>query len=119
MGFALNVTFVGIFVVFLALVMLSIIVFLFSRIFSIKKTETKNELNSARLETSVSKTDEDIKNYATGDGDELLSVLTAAVLASIKSGPDYTIQVKSFRRIPQNTPVWNIAGRTEHIASKL
>jgi hypothetical protein len=47
------------------------------------------------------------------DGYELLAVLTAAVAASLKTSA-YNLKIRSYRRIPQDTPVWNAVSRTEN-----
>jgi hypothetical protein len=48
------------------------------------------------------------------DGYELIAVLTAAVAASLKTSA-YNLKIRSYRRIPQDTPVWNATARVENI----
>ena len=50
--------------------------------------------------------------------DEVLAVITAAV-ASMEVRPGHKLVVKSMRRMPQTSPVWNKAGRREQISNKL
>jgi len=119
---ALNTTFVGIFIVFLALVLLSLIIFAVSKILHKKdntdaKPENLNEgaiLNSENTEFRES-------DAPTGNvpDDELVAVLTAAVMACMKGQHVYNFRIKSFRRVPQSTPIWNRAGRMEYISNKL
>ena len=122
MLFALNVTFVGLFVVFLWLIILSVIIFVFSKSISARRANTEAAPKNTAAGASVLKISEDYKKDAPAEdisGDELITVLTAAVLASMKPGAESNIRVKSFRRIPQGSPAWNVTGRLEHIAGKL
>ena len=47
------------------------------------------------------------------DNDELISVIAAA-LAAVDKRAGYSLVVKSFRRIPQTSPVWSTAGKLEN-----
>jgi hypothetical protein len=51
-------------------------------------------------------------------GDELLAVITAAV-ASMEVRPGYKLVVRSMRRVPQASPVWNATGRVERLRRNL
>lgn len=48
------------------------------------------------------------------DDEELIAVLTAAVAASLKTST-YRLQIKSYRQINTNTPVWNAVSRRENL----
>lgn len=52
------------------------------------------------------------------DGDELIAVITAAITASLKR-TTHSVVVRSVRRIPVASPMWNRAARYELAASKL
>jgi sodium pump decarboxylase gamma subunit len=52
------------------------------------------------------------------DEDELIAVLTAAVASSLNQST-YNLNIRSFRRIDQNSPVWNTVSRKEQIANRL
>lgn len=122
MGFVINLTIVGILVVFLALVFLAAILTIFGKVFSINKNAVKNDPVTARNGASVPEVNEDKKLDAPdGDpsNDELVAVLTAAVLSSLRRPPECKIRVKSFRRIPQTSPIWNLRGRSEYLSGKL
>ena len=49
---------------------------------------------------------------------EIMAVIAASV-ASLESRPGHRLEVKSIRRIPQNSPVWNTTGRYERLARNL
>ena len=49
---------------------------------------------------------------------EILAVISAAI-ASMNTRPGYNLVAKSFRRIPQTSPVWNTTGRIERLGRKL
>lgn len=117
---AINTTLVGLFIVFIALIILAFLISLFGKAMGLKlKTKTAVEENN---ETSVSEITQDYTTQFPSDStsdEELVAILTAAVLASMQNGAECNIKVKSFRRLPQQAPAWNTAGRMEHIAGKL
>ncbi|NMB33998.1 MAG: sodium pump decarboxylase subunit gamma [Clostridium sp.] len=47
---------------------------------------------------------------------EIILVISAAV-ALLKADTNDNLVVKSFKRIPQTSPVWNTTGRIEQIGS--
>lgn len=117
MGLAIKLTiFVGITVVFLAL-----IISLFIKVLNVRKN-SKNDSDAFGEIASILEIEENEKstsNLKDTGNNEIIAVLTAAVLAVSKSRPDYKLKVKSFRRIPQTSPIWNVAGREEQISGKL
>lgn len=120
MDLAINLTFVGITVVFLALIILSLSIYVFSKIIESTGKKNINKATEQKNESSVVEIDEkssDIENSTSNE--ELVAVITAAVMACMKRTPGCKIQVKSFRRIPQTSPAWNIRGRNEYINNKL
>ena len=50
--------------------------------------------------------------------DEVLAVISAAI-ASMNTRPGYKLVVRSMRRIPQTSPVWNTVGRVERLGRNL
>ncbi|WP_094546641.1 OadG family protein [Petroclostridium xylanilyticum] len=52
------------------------------------------------------------------DEDELIAVLTAAVASSLNQST-YNLNIKSFRRIEQTSPIWNTVSRKEQLESRL
>ena len=122
MGLIINLTVVGILVVFLALVLLSIIISISGKIFNIKRSSPKNDSVTAKNKASILEVNGD-KKLDAPDGDlsnsELVAVLTAAVQASLRRTSECKVRIKSFRRIPQTSPAWNLRGRNEYISGKL
>lgn len=50
--------------------------------------------------------------------DEIITAIMAAI-SMMESRPGYSLVVKSFRRVPQITPVWSATGRYERLKSKI
>ena len=103
---------VGISVVFLALIALSVFIYLFGKVMADgrEKKKVKPEIIKASDVRSI-ELDAGIE-----DNGELIAVITAAIQASlIKAGilPECKIVVKSFKRIGNDAPVWNTTGREE------
>ncbi|HHV28872.1 sodium pump decarboxylase subunit gamma [Acetivibrio mesophilus] len=46
--------------------------------------------------------------------EEIILAISAAI-AALESRPGYKLVVKSFRRIPQTSPVWSATGKIERI----
>jgi sodium pump decarboxylase gamma subunit len=105
---ALSTTFTGFTIVFIALILLSFILYLFSKLFNNKK-EAKEIESSAQTP---------IKEEPHKD-EELIAVLSAAVSAISERAPDVNFKIKSYRKVTKGTPVWNKAGRTEYLINKL
>jgi glutaconyl-CoA/methylmalonyl-CoA decarboxylase subunit delta len=112
MSYELNISLIGITVVFLALVALSLIIFVFSKLFSAGRTvkENKKGITITSVKDTLGNNVQD---------EELIAVLTAAVVSCMREKTMSKIKAKSYRRIPQNSPVWNMTGRMEQILSKL
>lgn len=122
MNLALNLTFVGLFVVFSALLILAILIAISSKAFSFsvsKKNKTANKADAVTIDEPLL-----TENYAeveteSKNTNELIAVLTAAVMASLQRVPDFKVRIKTFRRIHKNSSPWNSAGITEQINNRL
>ena len=105
----LNVTFVGIIIVFFSLILLSFVVYLYPKLLKVKNTVApavpvkESEAVSAVM---VAPAQDD-------DADEITAVIAAAIEAF--GGTSYTskVTVKSIRRVDSKNPVWNSTGRLE------
>jgi len=112
MDLALTLTLVGMTVVFAALIILAFLISALSKAVNSNKNINADKQNNVLITpvTSTSsidaKTGTDVQN-----DDELVAVITAAILASMKQEPDFRIRVKSLRRIQDNSPAWNVAGK--------
>jgi Na+-transporting methylmalonyl-CoA/oxaloacetate decarboxylase gamma subunit len=113
--FALNTTFVGMVVVFLSLILISFIIFASSKLLGIGKSQKKT--NSPSI--VANQAEESNSAFESTTDSELIAVLTAAVLSSMKDGYSSNIRIKSFRRVFPSSPIWNLAGRSEYLSGKL
>ncbi|HHV60052.1 MAG TPA: sodium pump decarboxylase subunit gamma [Clostridiaceae bacterium] len=52
-------------------------------------------------------------NNKSGVSDDKLIAAIAAALSFVSVKPGYSLYVRSYRRIPQGTSVWNNTGREE------
>ncbi|MCX8132152.1 MAG: oxaloacetate decarboxylase subunit alpha, partial [Clostridia bacterium] len=58
------------------------------------------------------------ENPDTGNNNEIMAVISAAV-ASMETEPGTKLIVRSFRRVPQVSPLWSTAGRLQRFQTKL
>jgi len=112
-GDSLVVTLFSMSVVFLGLIILAVIIsFLKSMSIDRKIKGTEIEVPIAPKEAS----EEDLPDML--DDKELVAVIAAAIAASLGVDiPD--INIKTIRRIAQNTPAWAQMGKQERIFGKL
>jgi sodium pump decarboxylase gamma subunit len=116
---AVGISIVGIAIVLMTLFFLCIIIIGVSFLLRICSRDKGNASHAEEVRQAVRAEASESFEHGNGDGDELIAVITAAVLASMEKKPECRIQVKSVRRIPQASPVWNLAGRTELLSDKL
>lgn len=122
---AINRTFTGTALIFVALILLILLIYSYVRRLSAKrKGQAISGVDGG--EASVPGLDadraEDINlNMPAADkpDEELAAVIMAAIQASMAPESQCRLRIKSFRRIEQSSPVWNRAGRLEQIANKL
>jgi len=58
------------------------------------------------------------ENKSNTINDEIMAVIAAAI-ASMQTRPGYSLVVRSMKRVPQYSPVWNTVGRIERINNDL
>lgn len=58
------------------------------------------------------------RNLNDTENNEIVAAIAAAI-AYISRKTNSKIVVRSFRRVPQTSPVWNMTGRIELISDKL
>lgn len=87
---------------------------LFSKFFGTDKSqdEANSNSNASRSESAVS------LQVQNNEG-EIVAVIMAALMNMLSESSTGELRIKSIRRIDRRSPVWNIAGRNEYIASKL
>lgn len=121
MDLALIVTFVGLFVVFSALIILSVLISFSSKVFAIKTPIHSKAVNNSKIDNNMNhSTDNSNTNIVNNsqDKNELIAVLTAAVMACMQQTPDFKIRIKSFRRIHKDSSAWSTAGIAEQISNR-
>ena len=129
LGEGLQVTVLGLSIVFAVLVILMIVLYLFRVIFykdPKKQTEKVNEAKQIGMKNvqggaeAVYTTDKNHNEPYEPDEipeDELVAVLTAAVAASLNTST-YNLRIKSYRRVDGRQNAWNRAGLTETINNR-
>ncbi|MGI6085036.1 MAG: OadG family protein [Acetivibrionales bacterium] len=86
----------------------------FSKLFGADKSqeEAKSNVNASRSESAVS-----LRNR--NNEGEIVAVIMAALMNMLSDSSAGELRIKSIRRTDRRSPVWNVAGRNEYIASKL
>lgn len=114
----LEVTVTGLVVVFSVLVILMLVLVLMRVVFYKEpKEEAVSEKSKSVPSAAVREPQAPPKSAKQTDDGELIAVITVAVAASLNTST-YNLKVKSFRRISDNSPLWNKAGRTDVINSR-
>lgn len=86
---------------------------LFGRLFGSGKINEDTSENNAKNESAVS-----LSDNKKADDREIVAVIMAALM-NMMGQPGGGLYIKSIRRSGRNSPVWNVAGRDEYLASKL
>lgn len=106
---SLQVTLLGVFIVFLALALLFVFVSAMKAVFN-KPTKAKQKdvvkvVEAPAVEVVVEETMDDT---------ELVAVITAAVAASLETST-HNIIVRNIVRLPDSTPAWGKLGRMQRL----
>jgi sodium pump decarboxylase gamma subunit len=119
---SLKVTILGMGIVFVALIGLVLIIMAMHRLtgnkkddrkkISVEKADTVSEQKAELADSAVQQISMD------EDSKELVAVITAAIAASLHRST-HDIVVRSIRRIPAITPVWNRTSRQEQVSARL
>lgn len=86
---------------------------LFGKLFGSGKTNNDTSVSNAENESAVS-----LNDNKKADDREIVAVIMAALM-NMMDRPSSGLYIKSIRRSGRNSPVWNLAGRDEYLASKL
>jgi len=123
LSLAINLTFVGMVVVFAALIILSYCIVLLSKILSLRSGRSSGgSTGGSKKETSVSAVSDNGSvelSEAHVSDNELIAVLTAAIQASLGINAGNKLFNRSFKRTPRTAPAWSFAGRIDQISGKL
>lgn len=105
LGEGLQVTVIGLVIVFSVLIILMLVMMAMKAIFY-RENKPQKELQPATpsVHQNTKAKTEDVINE-----EELIAVLTAAVAASLNTST-YHLNIKSYRRIGNSAPSWNQAG---------
>lgn len=116
------VVFTGMFVVFFAIALLILIIWLMGKMFTNMNNNKKNEVVSAKpvspvpVKTAPVSKEEPVKALTNTDDDEIIAVISSAVaMMSLVDGKNY--RVKSVKAIKGNNvgrPAWSMAGLREN-----
>jgi sodium pump decarboxylase gamma subunit len=112
LGEGLQVTVIGLVIVFSVLIILMLVLMAMKAIFY--KSPEKQQTAEAPAGAATA---ENKKAASMPDDEELIAVLTAAVAASLNTST-YNLKIKSYRRVGNNAPAWNKAGLEENINSR-
>ncbi len=121
---SLQVTLLGVAVVFLALASLFIIIMLLEKFIhqaesGAEKRKTQKAMATATKETAGKPvTEVPVEDAQEEDSGQLVAVITAAVAASLHTST-HNIIVKNIVRTPDTAPAWNRLGRMQQINQRV
>lgn len=87
---------------------------LFTKLFGSDKTKNETTSNVSRSESAAS-----LHEQKKADDGEIVAVIMAALMDMLSGEYNSGLHIKSIRRVGRSSPVWNLAGRDEYIATKL
>ena len=87
---------------------------LFAKLFGLEKAQKDTAANVSKSESAAS-----IHVKEKAEDGEIVAVIMAALMSMLSYQSNDGLHIKSIRRVGRNSPVWNVAGRDEYIASKL
>ena len=120
LGEGLQVTVIGLIIVFSVLIILMLVMMLMKVIFykpqnDAKTAQKPNAPAPAPVPTAAPAPAPAVKSSM--DEGELVAVLTAAVAASLNTST-YHLNIKSYRRVENTSPAWNKAGLRDVIDAR-
>lgn len=114
----LQVTVIGLTIVFAVLLILMFVLMAFKALFykdSAKEAEQQSETESTLSAAADAEASPNPNTVSENDG-ELVAVITAAIAASLSTST-YNLNIRSYRRIGNASPEWNKAGIEDVIKS--
>jgi len=111
------VTIIGMGTVFSVLILLWLVLELMKKIFDKVEKQEQTTATNSQQEQTFDFMEEREKSEEIND-EELITVLTAAVAASLNQST-YNLKVTSFRRVNNVSPIWNTVGRQEQLETRL
>lgn len=113
----LQVTIVGIAIVFAVLVILMFVLMGMKTLFYNDNSKKEQNTPSNSNKTLPQAANATAKSAPEMDEGELIAVLTAAIAASLNTS-SYNLNIKSYRRVGNALPSWSKAGLTDVINSR-
>ena len=110
----LQVTVIGLLIVFAVLIILMFVLKMMKFIFAPKAEKVPKVQKPKVVEQ---KPTAEVVEVNETDDEELIAVITAAIAASLNTST-YNLKIKSFRRVGSVAPAWNKAGLNETINSR-
>lgn len=104
---SLQITLLGMLVVFLGLILLMVVLMIMEKVFY-KKPQPLIVKEEIRPSQPVEEVEEALDDL------ELVAVITAAIASSMGVKPTQLV-IRNIVRLPETAPVWAIAGRTEQM----
>ncbi len=114
---ALFVTVLGMLITFGALILLWIVTVIYSKIVRNSKKKP-NAVNAPKRRAVSFKKLERVVDRVDDDDEELVAVITAAIVASTGRMP-HNFVVKQIRQVVDLTPTWGVTGRINQINGRL
>lgn len=125
LGQGMEVTVIGLVIVFAVLIILMLVMMLMKVVFY-NPTQPKQEKAkpTPKKKSTAGTPDDELMAVITAavasamDESELIAVLTAAVAASMNTST-YNLKIKSYRRVENTAPAWNKAGLRDVIDARI
>lgn len=117
LGFALLVMLIGMLIVFFGLIILICLIKVMSIVVGTFSGKKKSAAPAPAAPVVVPEPVAEAAADETADADELIAVITAALMAFNKDS-NKTLVVRSIRRAAAKTPAWAKAGRADQLASR-
>lgn len=113
----LQVTGVGLLIVFSVLAILMLVMMAMKKIFYKDPQKTSAGTKAAEVQSAPAASSTPSADTAPAEDPNLIAVLTAAVAASLNTST-YKLNIKSYRRADSNSPAWKKAGLSDVIDSR-
>lgn len=118
MAGGLIVTFLGMGITFLALILLQVIIDLLARIMVKLERPAEEAVVTALLENTAMETALEDGVKENGDEEEIVAVITAAVAMQMQTAAENVV-IRNIRKIEAPAPQWRIAGILDQMNTRL
>lgn len=121
---ALNMIFTGVSVVFLCLMLLVFVIYVMPKALSLFTKKIFKKIHEPQIKNSSSNISNELQIIKTSllqeneHADELIAVITSAVLACFNPEVHSRIKIKQIKRVSDKPPVWNNVSRNEQNSAR-